>query len=188
MKPSLSLLSIESSLRSQEGCGGQKITPQLLNEEFFSKATRLKSWKCYKKTLWNFTGDVSTGYVAARVVTDRQTDTHTHTHTHTQNDYCNPMVHAPRVNEYCTYKLHNCTVVHPSSAQFRGHLHKLQNKWILYCVPPLICTSSTSSAQVAYCISEFHHSSAQVNIIPWVPSPDCMLTNARVPLDCVTCW
>jgi len=43
MKPSLFLLTIESSLRSQEGCGGQKITPQLLNEAFSAKATRLKS-------------------------------------------------------------------------------------------------------------------------------------------------
>ena len=43
---SLSLLSIESlssSSRSQEGSGGQKITPELLNEAFSAKATRLKS-------------------------------------------------------------------------------------------------------------------------------------------------
>ena len=32
-------------------------------------------------------------YVADFMVTDR------HTHTHTQNDYCNPMVHVPRVNQ-----------------------------------------------------------------------------------------
>ena len=44
------------------------------------------------------------GYVAARVVTDRQTDTHTHT----QNDYCNPTVHAPRVNNCHTFgSVHN---------------------------------------------------------------------------------
>jgi len=49
MKQSLSLLSIERSLRSREGCGGQKITPQLLNEAFPAKATRPKSWKCHKK-------------------------------------------------------------------------------------------------------------------------------------------
>ena len=42
-------------------------------------------------------------YVAASVVTDRQTDrqthTHTHTHTHTQTDYRNPSgACAPKVN------------------------------------------------------------------------------------------
>ena len=40
---SLSVLSIESSSRSQEGSGGQKITPELLNKAFSAKATRLKS-------------------------------------------------------------------------------------------------------------------------------------------------
>jgi len=47
------------------------------------------------------------------------------------------------------YKLHNCTVVHPSSPQVWGRLHKLQNKRIIIvlCTTPhlykfdLICTS-----------------------------------------------
>ena len=42
-KPSLSLLCIKSSLRCQEGSGGPKITPYLVNKTFSEKATRLTS-------------------------------------------------------------------------------------------------------------------------------------------------
>ena len=38
MKPSLSLSSIESSSRSEEGHGGQQMSPELLNEAFSAKS------------------------------------------------------------------------------------------------------------------------------------------------------
>jgi hypothetical protein len=40
MEPLLSFLSIESSLRSEEGGGDQQMMPKLLNEVFSAKATR----------------------------------------------------------------------------------------------------------------------------------------------------
>ena len=43
-KPLLILSSIESSSRSEEGCGGQEMTPELLNKAFSAKAT-LQIWK-----------------------------------------------------------------------------------------------------------------------------------------------
>ena len=39
-KPSLSLLSIESSSTSEEGRGGQQVSPELLNKAFLTKATQ----------------------------------------------------------------------------------------------------------------------------------------------------
>ena len=39
-KPSMSLLSIESSSRSEEGRGGQQMSPELLNKAFSMKATQ----------------------------------------------------------------------------------------------------------------------------------------------------
>ena len=113
-----------------------------------------------------------------------------HLHKLQRNEYCTvfhpsfvqvrPHLHKLQTNEYCT-------MFHPSFVQVWPHLHKLHSKWLLYCVPPLICTSSTSSAQVMYCISELHHSSEQLNIVP-LPSPVCKVTNAGVPLDCVSFW
>ena len=41
-KPVLSLLSTESWSGSEEGSGGHQMTPELLNEVFSAKATRLK--------------------------------------------------------------------------------------------------------------------------------------------------
>ena len=82
----------------------------------------------------------------------------------------------------CVFQKHNeyCTAFHSSFAQVRRHLHKLYNKILLcppyictscitnerctHAVPPLTCTSTTSSTQVVtneYC-AEFHSWSAQV--------------------------
>jgi hypothetical protein len=40
MKRSLSLSSIESSSRSEEGSGGQQMSPELLNKAFLTKSTQ----------------------------------------------------------------------------------------------------------------------------------------------------
>ena len=45
-------------------------------------------------------------YVAVSMVTDTQTHTHTHT-THVQNDYRNPLAHAPRVNNVVMVGFYN---------------------------------------------------------------------------------
>jgi len=70
------------------------------------------------------------------------------------NWYCVPPL-------ICTSCITNeyCTVFHPSFAQAGCHLHKLHNKWILYCVPQfdVICTSCITNE---YC-TVFHPSFAQ---------------------------
>ena len=43
MKPLLSLSSIESSSRSEEGHGGQQMSPELLNEVLSTKFTQFRS-------------------------------------------------------------------------------------------------------------------------------------------------
>ena len=48
-KPFLSPLSIERSLGSEEGGGDQQMMPELLNEAFSEKATRLKPRKHHKE-------------------------------------------------------------------------------------------------------------------------------------------
>jgi len=119
---------------------------------------------------------------------------------------CMNQPHLHKLHDYCTvfhpsfvqvwhqlHKLHNknnivlCstpllhklykkwTLFHPSFAQVQHHLHKLHDK-ILYCVPPLICTSCITNE---YCMAEFHPSSAQMNIVPWVPAPVCMSMHKR---------
>ena len=61
--------------------------PYLPNKAFLAKSTQYKSLKAYKEpydaSLWTYKR-------AASVVTD------------TQNDYHNPMAHAPRVNKIIT--------------------------------------------------------------------------------------
>ena len=68
--------------------------------------------------------------------------------------HCTPHLH--KFDFICTSCIANiyCAVFHPSSVQVQPHLHKLLNKWILYCVPPLICITK-------YC-TVLHPSSAQV--------------------------
>ena len=48
-KSLLALLSIESSSGSEEGHGGQQMTPELLNKAFSAKATRCKSGERHKE-------------------------------------------------------------------------------------------------------------------------------------------
>jgi hypothetical protein len=43
MKRSLSLSSIESSSRGEEGSGGQQMLPELLNKAFSTKCTQIMS-------------------------------------------------------------------------------------------------------------------------------------------------
>ena len=72
-KPSLFLLSIKSSSWSQEGSGGQKMMPELLNETFSVKATRLNLENTKSNPM--------------------------KPQTHAQNDYCIPTAHVLRVND-----------------------------------------------------------------------------------------
>ena len=72
--PLLSLLSIKSSSGSEEGSGGQQMTPELLN----------KAQKLHDKNVENTIKNPMTSYfrsmnevVAASVITDTQNDFHT---------------------------------------------------------------------------------------------------------------
>ena len=52
------------------------MTPELLNEAFSVKATRLNPWKRHKEP-YNTSWDVNTKYVVASAVTDKYTHKHT---------------------------------------------------------------------------------------------------------------
>ena len=66
------------------------MTPKLANKAFSAKSTQIIRLECHKEPCNTEKMDSQTRYVAASVITDRQTDT--------QNDYRNPTAHAPRVN------------------------------------------------------------------------------------------
>ena len=60
-------------------------------QNIFSEVRTIQIFKSLQGTLRCLTLDLQMRYIVASALTDRQTDT--------QNDYCNPTVHAPRVNE-----------------------------------------------------------------------------------------
>ena len=67
------------------------MTPKLANEAFSAKSTQIIRLERHKEPgLQHRKMDLQTRYVAASVITDKQTDT--------QNDYRNRTAHAPRVN------------------------------------------------------------------------------------------
>ena len=70
----------------QEGSGDRQMMLELLNEAISATKTlkTLQRTPCFRRT----------NKVCSRFRGNRQTDTHR------QNDYCNPMAHAPMVNKY----------------------------------------------------------------------------------------
>ena len=87
-KPLLSLLSIEGSLPSEKGIGDQQMMPELLNEEFLAKSTRVQ-FRRHKESYNTVLETYKQGtYIAGSVVID----------TLTHKTTTVPLTHALRVS------------------------------------------------------------------------------------------
>ena len=72
-----------------EGSGPEQMSPELENKAFSAKSTQYMALKRHKES-YNTELETHKRSMYQLQLTDRQTDT--------QNDYRNPMAHAPRVN------------------------------------------------------------------------------------------
>ena len=120
-------------------------------------------------------------YVAVRELINRQTDRHrhTHTHTHTQNNYRNPALHAPRVNNLWGNCLKFRTSMEPfwdlkigMHVEYLTHTSsKYVTSWVLHVLSLTSTAGRTSHVLLA-------------DIIPWINKTSLVLQVCTVRTLC----